>query len=127
MQATQEAYFPDLATVLRPNNASNIAGGRTKSTTPVYTNLPCQVSERVLRQLTEVLVGGRLESGIRWIVVLPINTLVGGVSTPIVISNDDQIVVTEYRSGKTMTLEVNGVQVTESWETAMTVECQLIR
>jgi len=124
MQAVQNRYFPDLADVHRPLTTQNLAGAVAKGDSIVYSQVPCQVSERVLRQLTEKITGGRLESGIRWVVVLP--TFLPGTLIPIQLSNDDVLFITEHRSGKTMTLQVNGVQVTESWETAMTVECQLV-
>ena len=127
MQAVQNRYFPDLADVHRPLTTQNLAGAVAKGDSIVYSQVPCQVSERVLRQLTEKITGGRLESGIRWVVVFP--TFLrdsAGVLSALQLTNDDVLVITEHRSGKTMTLQVNGVQVTESWETAMTVECQLI-
>ena len=124
MQAVQNRYFPDLADAHRPLTTQNLAGAVAKGDSIVYSQVPCQVSERVLRQLTEKISGGRLESGIRWVVVFP--TYLPGTLVPLRLINDDVLVITEHRSGKTMTLQVNGVQVTESWETAMTVECQLI-
>jgi hypothetical protein len=127
MQAVQEQYLPDLADVLRPTNTQNAAGGIQDGTFTAYAAVPCQVSERVLRQLTEKVEGGRLESGIRWVVVFPINVRDAANNlVPLALTNDDVLRTTEQRSGKQMTLQVNGVQVTESWETAMTVECQLI-
>jgi hypothetical protein len=127
MQAVQEMYLPDLADVQRPVNAQNAAGGIVDGMTTVYAAVPCQVSERVLRQLTEKIEGGRLESGIRWVIVFPINVRNDANQlVPLVLTNDDVIRTTEHRSGKQMTLQVNGVQFTESWETAITVECQLI-
>jgi len=50
MQAVQNRYFPDLADVHRPLTTQNLAGAVAKGDSIVYSQVPCQVSERVLRQ-----------------------------------------------------------------------------
>lgn len=117
MQAEQLRFLPDKATVRRPVTTLNVAGGQTPTWTTPYVDYPCQASPRVLRQLTEKVEGGRPESGIRWVVVFPWGTI---------LTNDDEVVVTEHGTGTVRTFEVNGVQSAESYETAVSAECLLI-
>lgn len=117
MQACQNDYFPDVCTVHRPNKIRNVAGGETATDTTPYVNLPCQATPRVLRQLSERIAGERIESGVRWVIVVPAGTL---------IKLDDTITVTEHGTGRVKTFTVNGIQADESWETAVMLECLFV-
>lgn len=111
MQRVQIEFMPDRCNVLRPTGTRTIAGNVAKDFQAVYTNIPCEVTPKVLRQIVEHVGGGEIQSSLRWAITLPAGTLV---------KNDDRI---EVLKTPVETYEVSGVQHTESYETAPVVQC----
>jgi hypothetical protein len=115
MQAEQEKFMPDLADVIRPTFTSNAAGGQTRTDVTVYSQLKCEASPRVLRQLTTQIEGGRPESAVRWKAVFPFGT---------VLMPDDRLSITKQTPvDEPLLLNVIATLAGESYETAVQVEC----
>jgi hypothetical protein len=113
MRAVQEDFLPSVCTVKRPVESINIAGSSTLTWTDVYTNLPCEVTPKVLRQIIEHEGGGQIQSAVRWNITMPYGTI---------IELNDRIHVQQSYSDESI-YEVNGVQGEESYETATVAQC----
>lgn len=113
MRLVQEDFMPDTCVVKRPLMTINEAGSSTITWTDVYTDLPCEVAPKVLRQIIEHVGGGQVQSAVRWNVTMPYGT---------VIQLDDRIHVAS-EIGNEGVYEVNGTQSVESYETATVAQC----
>ena len=112
MRDVQDVFMPDTCTIKRPTYTKNESGSQSITWTDVYTDLPCEVTSKVLRQIIEHIGGGSINSGVRWNVTVPYGT---------VIELDDKIYVNS--SNGTQIYQVNGVQSVESYETAVVAQC----
>lgn len=113
MRAVQEQAMPQVCTVKRPVETLNAAGQTDLAYSAVYTNLPCEVTSKVLRQIIEHVGGGGIQGAVRWNVTMPYGTI---------IELNDRIEVIGL-GNQTEVYEVNGVQSTESYETATVAQC----
>jgi hypothetical protein len=113
MRLVQEEFMPDTCTVQRPLMTINEAGSSTVTWTDVYTDLACEVTPKVLRQIIEHVGGGQVQSAVRWNVTMPYGTI---------IQLDDRITV-HSDIGNDGVYEVNGTQSVESYETATVAQC----
>jgi len=112
MRAVQLQFMPMTCTVKRPTSVKNAAGQNELTYVDVYTDLPCELTSKVLRQIIEHVAGGSIESGVRWNVTMPYGT---------VIELDDIIHVNTGHGVEKY--QVNGDQSTESYETATVAQC----
>src|SRR5688572_9127753 len=76
MRAAQDLFFPDTCTVVRVTETINDHGGVERTETNVYTDLPCEATPKVLRQLIEHVVGGSIVSAVRWNITMPFGTVI---------------------------------------------------
>ncbi len=118
MRMVQEEFLPDAADILRPDKIVTAVGGSTDIYVTVATGVPCQASPRVLRQLTERIAGGQIESGVRWVIVFAL-----GVDVRL----DDRLRIQIVGSDVANEFEVNGLQGPESWPSAFSVEALLVQ
>ena len=112
MRAVQLQFMPMTCTVKRPTETINPAGQTDTVEVDVYTDLPCELTPKVLRQIIEHFGGGSIQSGVRWNITMPYGT---------VIKLNDRIHVNTVNGVEIY--EVNGDQSTESYETATVAQC----